>query len=737
MADKTYNIDIGGQNFEVPAWASEGTMLNVAAELEQIGSIDSKMLGILSQYTKNSKDIIAKIDKNVQDDARQSQVDASANRTLTSRTKSMGRAILDSTSFLGNADAPLTSLVGAAKEVGGPLKSLVQKFFGRGGATETVGNAVNGAANATSRSAGFMDRHGKVISDAFFMWAGWNAGKLESFAKVQQQMIDNGAIMFESSAAFEQLRRDVNRSGVTYDAFAKTIAANGAAISAFGGTTSLGTRSFRDLFKTIKEAGDSVGDFGLSNTEILQQTGEFLEYQRLTGGLARGVVGLEDNLTESFKKLQIETAGLASITGLQRSQVLQAAIQIENVDYAAGLAKLQGNEKAAADEARRMFTLFEQVGGSSPISSLSAALAKTLAQTNDLQDINVETQMAAMANDDLQALKLAFGDDFINSLETAIKQGDIASVQDVMFGLINEDVKRIGTSQGAATNLIFGKASEIANSLTLIQQVFGKNISADRYREAIEKAEQGLSEAGTSTQLLNDAAAAFLMVQNSVTLPMNLLADTLKVASQGIKSASDFITGANNQQANETPQSSMSRTAETDVPEYIETTNARGQRRRIKNPEWIAIQQAYQRENNIVNERPDHPRLVNQRRQWDEQYGETHNHDGTPKNRFFGGPVSANNPYMVNDGVDMRQAELFVPAVDGRILSNRELQDVVNGDLTNDENSSTIKTSMIKEYQEIVEAKKQTLETMKNLRNVLKAKVRDEKLKAAIDASGA
>ena len=729
MADKTYNIDIGGQNFEVPAWASEGTMLNVAAELEQIGSIDSKMLGILSQYTKNSKDIIAKIDKNVQDDARQSQVDASANRTLTSRTKSMGRAILDSTSFLGNADAPLTSLVGAAKEVGGPLKSLVQKFFGRGGATEAVGNAVNGAANATSRSAGFMDRHGKVISDAFFMWAGWNAGKLESFAKVQQQMIDNGAIMFESSAAFEQLRRDVNRSGVTYDAFAKTIAANGAAISAFGGTTSLGTRSFRDLFKTIKEAGDSVGDFGLSNTEILQQTGEFLEYQRLTGGLARGVVGLEDNLTESFKKLQIETAGLASITGLQRSQVLQAAIQIENVDYAAGLAKLQGNEKAAADEARKMFTLFEQVGGSSPISSLSAALARTLAYANDLQDIDVETQMAAMANDDLQALKLAFGDDIINSLENAIKQGDIASVQDVLFGLAKEDIEYFGTFTGSVTNPIFAKTTEIANSLKLIQDVFGKNISGDRYREAIEKAEKGLSEAGTSTQLLNDAAAAFLMVQNAVTLPMNLLADTLKVASQGIKSASDFITGANNRQAdyNETFSSRQA----TQIPTSAEDiANVDPMYSVIPYPTGTGITEEYAKQ------------------AWEDAYGQTHNRDGSPKDplglgnnvaqpMFFGGPVSANNPYMVNDGVDMRQAELFVPAVDGRILSNRELQDVVNGDLTNDENSSTIKTSMIKEYQEIVEAKKQTLETMKNLRNVLKAKVRDEKLKAAIDASGA
>ena len=56
----------------------------------------------------------------------------------------------------------------------------------------------------------------------------------------------------------------------------------------------------------------------------------------------------------------------------------------------------------------------------------------------------------------------------------------------------------------------------------------------------------------------------------------------------------------------------------------------------------------------------------------------------------------------------MSQAELFVPSVDGKILSNRELRTELDPDLTNDENSSTMQDNLIKEYKEIIEAKKRT-----------------------------
>ena len=50
--------------------------------------------------------------------------------------------------------------------------------------------------------------------------------------------------------------------------------------------------------------------------------------------------------------------------------------------------------------------------------------------------------------------------------------------------------------------------------------------------------------------------------------------------------------------------------------------------------------------------------------------------------RNLGGPVEAGQPVMVGDaaGIDSRSAELFVPDVDGRVVSNNELEDMVAGD---------------------------------------------------------
>ena len=50
--------------------------------------------------------------------------------------------------------------------------------------------------------------------------------------------------------------------------------------------------------------------------------------------------------------------------------------------------------------------------------------------------------------------------------------------------------------------------------------------------------------------------------------------------------------------------------------------------------------------------------------------------------RNIGGPVEAGQPVVVGDaaGIDSRSAELFVPNVDGRIVSNNELEDITTGD---------------------------------------------------------
>ena len=256
--------------------------------------------------------------------------------------------------FMGNTEKPLTSMVGAMEKLGPAATAGIGKFF--------AGLGKNAGSLLSSFGKGLQDNKG-VISDATFMWLGWSVGKLEAFSEVQQIMIDNGAIMFEGTKSFNELRKSVNASGVTYDAFAKTISANNAAIAAFGGNVSVGTKRFQKFFSELELSADSMGDFGLSNAELLQQTGEFLEYQRVTGGLLNNTADLEEKLSTSFTQLQVETAALASITGLTRSQAMQALTTVENEDFAAGMKVLQGSEKDTVEEFKNMSQMFTNIVG--------------------------------------------------------------------------------------------------------------------------------------------------------------------------------------------------------------------------------------------------------------------------------------------------------------------------------------------------------------------------------------
>ena len=530
-------------------------------------------------------------------------------------------------------------------------------------------------------------------------------------------MIDNGAIMFEGTKSFNELRKSVNASGVTYDAFAKTISANNAAIAAFGGNVSVGTKRFQKFFSELELSADSMGDFGLSNAELLQQTGEFLEYQRVTGGLLNNTADLEEKLSTSFTQLQVETAALASITGLTRSQAMQALTTVENEDFAAGMKVLQGSEKDTVEEFKNMSQMFTAIAGDGgPISTMFKGFARTIAYSasnfGDLSAITPEEIAATMNANDVQALKKQYGSDIFDLFANALQSGDEQAVKGLFFDMIRTPMTRIGTGVGSVTDALAGSSLALSKEQKRLQEAFGDNITLEQFNEAIINAAAGLKESGTTTKLLNDATKAFLQLQEIITPGMEKLTFVFGNSADLINDVIQGIT-------NPTEPGSMPERQQTEIPTSSEDIN------------------------NIDTTKPVIPRPTgggiidgHAQAQWDVAYGETHNIDGTPKNRYFGGPVTAGNPYIVGDGVDMSQAELFVPSVDGKILSNRELRTELDPDLTNDENSSTMQDNLIKEYMEIIEAKKRTVATLENLKKFTKNKMMDDRLKNAIHASG-
>ena len=733
MADD-YQIEnpTGGPPIVVPGWASEATFRQIEGDLNRMTQIDEALVKVSANFSKDLQDMFQGIASGAKGDTAANKAETAETKNATKATKKLAGRVVEAASFMGNTERPLTSIVGALKEAGPAIGGALSKFI------EPLGNAVNkleggGSGGGLSALGRQLSNNKGVITDAAFMWLGWNAGKLEAFSEVQQQMIDNGAIMFENHNAFNDLRVAVNRSGVTYDAFSKTIAANGSAINAFGGNVSLGTKRFADFFGNLEESADALGDFGISNAELLQQSGEFLEYQRITGGLKRSTAGLEEDLTTAFTQLQIETAGLASITGLQRSQLLQNRLQVTNVDFAAGLANLEGDEREAANEARVILADMQSVAGEgSPLTTLSNATARALAVVNgNLAALDIEEVAQAMNPNDVAALKKAFGQDIFDQLELAIQSGDSEAVQQVMFDTINADVTRLGTAIGSVTDPLAGASNSLAQAMFQIKQVFG-DITVEELAQARENATKGLAEAGTSTVLLNDATKAFLAIQETFTLNMDTLSKAFGGASEVVNDVVQFFNN-NSERMYLVPNMGPD---EIEAMEKIIKLTEEGIPQTINNmasPDDMMMQgsgfsEIAQEYNSAIELLKDagmtNPANIDQ---------ETLNWYKNNAGKAFGGVVSAGSIQMIGE----KGPELFVSEKDGKILSNRELNDLMNTELTPDANSSIMEINIEEEYKQAIATKKQTLAVLENVRKAAKNKMLDDRLKAAIDASGA
>lgn len=669
-----YNIQIPGMDtIQIPAWATEETLYEVASSGQNLEKIQKDFVEITKGNSAKVKQIVNEVKNNAKQSKATNQDQISSQKSLSKSIKSQAQRILK-TGQMMDPSTPITSFVELTKKFGPGLAKIAGPFMDRlAKGLEAIGGK-NGEAGPLGSFVQAMKDGKGVISDAVFMLAGWNAGKLESFAAVQQQMIDNGAILVGTIDNFNDLRVQVNESGVTYDAFSKTIAANNAAVNAFGKTTSGGAKAFANLFESLDDASDHFGDFGLSNDELLKQSGEFLEYQRRTGRLQKDVANLEQNLVNSFTQLQIETAGLASITGFTRSQVLQAQLD-STPAFDAGAQFLEGKQLEAAEAAKETLNLAEEAAGpGSPISLLKEALFNTLANVRgDLGSVSEQMEgyvTAAGTGGEYGAIIKILGNDIFQEIEDALIEGPDA-VDNLLYERLTADTETFGTAAGAATDELGSAMLKLQLGIREFKLKVG-DITGDSKRDAVEKAKLALAESGTTIQLMNDATKAFLKIQEAVTFNMETLTKVFGIASDVLLGVAQTINPTFD-------PVSLDPSNETDTP--TPTPSAEQNR--------------------------------------------------------FGGRVNANMPLIVGDEYGLDSAELFIPEVNGRIMSNREVQDMFKSDLTKGKNSNTIIKALEAEYRMIIETKENALKTLQNLDKYAQSKMLNDRLNDAIDASSA
>ena len=533
---KTTNITLpDGSIIQVPAWATETTLVAMAQQVQRTNVLTSEMLDGVKEMAELDNEVITAIKNTVEATKTNAETNKKQSEGQSNMVLGAVGAIKDTASFFGDAEKPLSSMVGAVKE-------LTDKVSGPGGkkGLEKLGGP-NGFPGLTK----FFEKFGgsiSVVSDVALAWAGWNAAKFEQFAEVQQKMIDSGSIFYASASEFDRLYENSFKSGVTYNAFADTISNYGATMTALGGNVSQGSKRFLGMYKQLSEVTDSMGDLGMQNTELMNQYAAYLEMARLTGQIDQNTMKEKGReLGQSFTDLVVESTALASLTKLSRNEALAAQLAaLSDVRLAAGTSTLRDMGLDAQAESIENFskqlTLIaagSEGTGRQVFENLAEAMnSATLQYSNNIQGFNLLTTLDSTTVQTLQTVAPGL----IETINTKVREGSLTG-DGVQSFLLNE-LQKVDTTR-FLTTAADGPGAEILGfqgTVLRIQKDFKAVIGKgeEEMKKLNETTKTKLEAAGTTVEALNDAAKMFLTAQQAITLDINSL-------STGVESVSAWF----------------------------------------------------------------------------------------------------------------------------------------------------------------------------------------------------
>lgn len=531
---KTTNITLpDGSTIQVPAWATETTLVAMAQQVQRTNVLTSEMLNGVKEMAELDDEVITAINNTI---------NATTTNTKTNEKQNEGKgnmvigavgAIKDTASFFGDAEKPMSSMVGAVKE-------LTDKMSGPGGR--------KGLANLTKKFPAlgkFFDKFGgslNVVTDVALAWAGWNAAKFEQFAEVQQKMIDSGSIFYASASEFDKLYEQSFKSGVTYNAFADTVSNYGATMTALGGNVSRGSKRFLGMYKQLNEVTDSMGDLGMQNTELMNQYAAYLEMARLTGQVDQRTMAEKGReLGQSFTDLVVESTALASLTKLNRNEALATQLAaLSDVRLAAGTSTLRDmgldNQAETIENLQKQLSLIaagSEGPGRQVFENIAEAMnSATLQYSTNIENFDILPTLDSTTVATLQTVAPGL----IDTINTKVREGTLTGdgVQSFLLNeLQNVDTTRFLTTAADGPGAeILGFQGTILRIKKDFAAVIGKG--EEEMKKLNETTKTKLEAAGTTVEAMNDAAKMFLTAQEAITLNINTL-------SVGVESISEWF----------------------------------------------------------------------------------------------------------------------------------------------------------------------------------------------------
>ena len=538
---KTTNILLpDGSTLQVPAWATETTLVAMAQQVQRTNVLTSEMLDGVKEMAELDDEVITAINNTITATKTNSETNEKQNEGKGNMVIGAVGAIKDTASFFGDAEKPMSSMVGAVKELTG-------KMSGPGGK--------KGLANLTKKFPAlgkFFDKFGgslNVVTDVALAWAGWNAAKFEQFAEVQQKMIDSGSIFYASASEFDKLYEQSFKSGVTYNAFADTVSNYGATMTALGGNVSRGSKRFLGMYKQLNEVTDSMGDLGMQNTELMNQYAAYLEMARLTGQVdQRSMEEKGRELGQSFTDLVVESTALASLTKLSRNEALAAQLAaLSDVRLAAGTSTLRDmgldNQAETIENFSKQLTLIaagSEGPGRAVFENLAEAMnSATLQYSNNIENFDILPTLDSTTVQTLQTVAPGL----IETINTKVREGSLTG-DGVQSFLLNE-LQKVDTTR-FLTSAADGPGAEILGfqgTILRIKKDFAAVIGKGEkeMKKLDETTKTKLEAAGTTVEAMNDAAKMFLTAQEAITLDINSLSVGVEAVSEWFEKNTSLV----------------------------------------------------------------------------------------------------------------------------------------------------------------------------------------------------
>lgn len=527
MAD---NINIPGiGQFPLPEWAKDDTLSNLGTILRKNGQAVDIISDLMDDGVKDINAISNKISElGSVDDAVQSQNED----TNKDYAKRLGSVLSTAAGRFNDTSKPLTSMVDFGSDIAKGAKDMAKN--------SKWGSKLQ--KQAAEKMGGFMDKFGGALgvgADVATVWAGYMAGRAEQFAQAQQQMIDSGAIMFDSTQAFEDLRQASFDAGITYLKLTEVVGNFGPAMTALGGNTSNGTVQFARLAEKLNETSDQFGDFGMTNEQLTEGFAQYVETQRLLGNVDRNQANFGDKLVSGYQELMIEQGSLASATAFSRKQLLDAQKQMsedQGMNAAAARRRRMGDDDGAKTIEALGKSLFALQDSEIGVPSLAGPLTQAFSQAVNAMGNNaagfdiIPFMMENGGQDVITALKQG-GSTVLQDINTAVRTGDFKKANTLIMDSMvkfSETSKNIQVTAGQMNGPL-GELKNIQAQSRRLAVATGKaaNMTDEEKKARENQYKKQLGDSGQMTRSLNDMEEGFLKVQDMMTINMSSFANVL------------------------------------------------------------------------------------------------------------------------------------------------------------------------------------------------------------------